>query len=87
MTTPRGHQASITVPDRSAEGSEWPIVSGSLSEPLLTPGDVATLLGVKRCTIYELTRAGRLPSVRVGRAIRFLRTDLEAWLNEQRGTR
>ncbi len=55
-----------------------------LDEPLLTAHDVAGLLGVKPSTVYELTRAGRLPAVKVGRAIRFLRADLEAWLDRQR---
>ncbi len=57
-----------------------------LGEPLLTPDDVATLLGIKRSTVYELTRTGRIPSLRIGRAVRFLRADLEAWLDEQRST-
>ncbi len=59
---------------------------GLLSEPLLSPEDVAALMGVKRSTIYELARTGRLPYVKIGRATRFLRTDLERWLDQQRGT-
>ena len=61
-----------------------PSARASLAEPLLTADDVAGLLGVKRSTVYELTRSGRLPAVKVGRAIRFLRPDLEAWLDHQR---
>lgn len=58
--------------------------SGALSEPLLRPDDVASLLGVRRSSIYEYVRAGRLPHVKVGRHLRFLRTDLEAWVLRQR---
>lgn len=57
---------------------------GILSEPLLTPGDAAKLLSVKTSWIYESVRASRLPCVRVGRHLRFLRSDLEAWVREQR---
>lgn len=55
-----------------------------LDRPLLLPTDVAKLLGIKRSTVYELARAGRIPSLRIGRAVRFLRADLEAWIQEQR---
>ena len=59
----------------------------SLHEPLLTPDDVAALLGIRRSTIYDLARTGRIPHLKVGRALRFLRTDLEAWLDQQRDPR
>jgi excisionase family DNA binding protein len=65
-------------------GPPQPPAPAVLNEPLLTPNDVSVLLGVKRSTIYELTRSGRLPYVKVGRAIRFLRADLESWLDQQR---
>lgn len=55
-----------------------------LDRPLLSPADVAKLLGIKRSTVYELARAGRIPSIRIGRAVRFLRADLEAWIQDQR---
>jgi len=64
-----------------------PHIRASLSEPLLTPDDVATLLGIKRSTVYDLARTGRMPVIKVGRALRFLRTDLEAWLEQQRASR
>jgi len=55
-----------------------------LEEPLLTPADAARLLVVKTSWIYEAVRDGRLPCVRIGRHIRFLRTDLEGWVGAQR---
>ena len=51
-----------------------------LSEPLLTADDAATLLRVRRSTVYELARTRRLPHVRVGRRILFVRSDLAAWV-------
>ena len=56
----------------------------SLSEPLLTAEDAAALLRVRTSWVYEATRTGRLPHLKVGRHLRFLRSDLEAWLREQR---
>lgn len=53
-----------------------PLSPASLSEPLLTPDDVAALLGTKRTTVYELARHGRLPFVNVSRALRFPRTHI-----------
>ena len=58
----------------------------SLDRRLLTARDVATLLCVPVSTVYELTRGGRLPCLRIGRAVRFSREDLEAHLAANRGT-
>jgi excisionase family DNA binding protein len=55
-----------------------------LGEPLLRPVDAAALLAVRPSWVYEAVRAGRLPCVRVGRHVRFLRSDLEAWIVAQR---
>lgn len=58
----------------------------NLDRRLLTARDVAVLLCVPVSTIYELTRSGRLPCLRIGRAVRFSKEDLEAHLAAQRGT-
>ena len=55
-----------------------------LAEPLLTADDAAALLRVRRSTVYELARTRRLPHVRVGRRILFVRSDLAAWVVENR---
>lgn len=54
------------------------------SEPLLRPEDAAELLSVKVSWIYEACRTGRLPFLRVGKHLRFTRSDLERWLASQR---
>ena len=59
--------------------------SASLNEPLLTPAQAAALLAVRPSWIYEAVRAGRLPCIRIGRHVRFLRSDLERWVDRQRG--
>ena len=61
-----------------------PSPNGHLSEPLLTPAAVGELLGVPRSSVYEYARAGALPCVRIGRHVRFLRSDLEAWIETRR---
>jgi len=59
-----------------------------LNEPLLTARQVAELLGVPRSSIHEYARRlhAPLPSIAVGRHRRFYRSDVEAWLADQRST-
>jgi excisionase family DNA binding protein len=42
---------------------------------LLTAGEVAELLRLPVSTIYDLARTGRLPHLKIGRALRFSRSD------------
>jgi excisionase family DNA binding protein len=58
----------------------------SLESRVLTACDVAELLCVPVSTVYELARRELLPCLRIGRAIRFSRTDLEEHLSAHRGT-
>ena len=51
-----------------------------LDHRLLTAREVADLLRLPVSTIYELARTGRLPYLRIGRAMRFYQQDLEAHL-------
>jgi excisionase family DNA binding protein len=37
-------------------------------------------LSVRPSWIYEAVRAGRIPHLKIGRHIRFLRSDLEDWV-------
>lgn len=55
---------------------------GSLTEPLLNADEAAQLLHVPRRTLYELVRSRHLPHVRVGRGLRFTRTDLAPWVSD-----
>jgi excisionase family DNA binding protein len=59
--------------------------STPLAEPLLTPAEAAALLSVRPSWVYEAVRSGQLPCVRLGRHLRFLRSDLEQWVAQQRG--
>jgi excisionase family DNA binding protein len=51
-----------------------------LEDRLLTADEVAELLRLPVSTIYDLARTGRLPHLRIGRALRFSRRDLETHL-------
>jgi excisionase family DNA binding protein len=56
-----------------------------LTQPLLDADVIAGLLCVKRKRIYELARRpdDPLPSVRIGRAVRFVRAQVEEWVAHQ----
>jgi excisionase family DNA binding protein len=54
-----------------------------LDTDLLNPTDIADRLGVSRSWVYDAAKAGRIPCVRLGGPDgppRFLRDDVEAWL-------
>lgn len=47
------------------------------AEPLLyTRRQVAAMLGLCEKSVWALTRSGRLPAVRIGRAVRYSRDDI-----------
>ena len=54
-----------------------------LDHQLLTADEVAELLRLPVSTVYDLARTGRLPHLKIGRALRFSRGDLEAHLAER----
>ncbi len=58
--------------------------SVSLAEPVLTAAAAAELLSVRTSWVYDAARSGELPCIRLGKHLRFLRSDLERWVAEQR---
>ena len=48
-----------------------------MSSDLLNIRDAAARLGCSPLSLYEWVRVGRLPAVRLGRAIRIRRTDVD----------
>ena len=59
-------------------------LESALDQPLLDATDAAALLTVRHSWVYEAVRAGKLPHIKVGRHLRFLRSDLEQWVLDQR---
>jgi len=51
-----------------------------VGESLLTADEVANLLGVPTSWVYEQSRAGRIPTVTLGRYRRYRRAAIEAWV-------
>ena len=52
-------------------------------EPLLTVGEVATLMRVSNMTVYRLIKAGQLAAIRVGKNYRIRRGDVDRYLTER----
>ncbi|MCM8794990.1 MAG: helix-turn-helix domain-containing protein [Candidatus Omnitrophica bacterium] len=47
---------------------------------VMTVSEVADYLRLNPQTVYRKAKAGELPAVRIGRAVRFRRCELETWL-------
>ena len=58
-----------------------------LDHRLLTAEEVAELLRLPASTVCDLARNGRLPHLRIGRALRFSQSDLEAHLADDAADR
>jgi excisionase family DNA binding protein len=56
---------------------------GNEQDRWMTAEEAATYLGYVRRTIYELVREKDLPHKRIGRTLRFRRSDLDRWIEEQ----
>ena len=50
---------------------------------LLKPIEVAELLGLSRSKVFEMLAAEELPVVRIGRAIRVPREQLDQWIQDR----
>ncbi len=54
-------------------------------DALLTPQQIADLLGVKVSTIYQWTHQGFIPHAKIGKFVRFNMPEIEKWV-QQRST-
>jgi excisionase family DNA binding protein len=89
QTTTRNRQSQLALapapaPDMAPANRET-TARVDLSLPLVDADCIAELLCVKRKRIYELARRpdDPLPSVRIGRAVRFVRAQVEEWVAGQ----
>ena len=53
---------------------------------LLKPPEAAVALGISPRKLWSMTRAGEIPCVRLGRAVRYDPSDLRAWIERQKST-
>ena len=75
---------AMAVRDDTATDPAGVLPPSPLSEPLLDAEAAAALLAVRPSWIYEAVRTGRVPHMKIGRHVRFLRSDLEGWVLSQR---
>ena len=54
-----------------------------MEKQVLSPADVAPLLGVSKSRVYQLIADGVMPAVRVGGALKIPRNAWETWLETQ----
>ena len=52
-------------------------------ENLLTPQEIADVLGVSKSTIYQWTHQEYIPHVKLGRFVRFRKSQIEIWLEKK----
>ena len=50
---------------------------------LLTPDEVADLLSLTRQAVIKKAREGTIPSLKLGKAVRFRLAAIDAWLSRQ----
>jgi excisionase family DNA binding protein len=76
---PREHKPTGAANAKSVSGAP-------ITPAVLTVEDVAARLQISKASIYELTRfrqspeTPRLPARKIGRSLRFLASEIDAWL-------
>jgi len=53
-------------------------------QQLLTSGEAAKWLRISERTLWTITKSGALPSIRIGRSVRYALVDLEHYLERHR---
>ena len=59
-------------------------MASSPAERLMTAREVADYLGFAPATVLDWFEAGRLPGFKLGTAVRFRASEVEAWLEQRR---
>lgn len=67
---------------RSVSPSDTSRANSAAEAKLLTASEVAELLGVSHEYVWQLSREGRIPTITLGRARRYRRTSILAWLEQ-----
>ena len=52
-------------------------------DKLMTAKELASYMRLNPLTVYRKAREGEIPSVRVGRSIRFKKEQIDKWLESQ----
>jgi excisionase family DNA binding protein len=76
--------AEPPVSPEAGRPSELAAPAAPVGALLLTPRQAAAALAVSERTLWGLTKAGKVPCVRLGRAVRYSPDDLRAFVLAQR---
>ena len=68
----------------AASGNDQPVVAAARTRLLLRPAEAAEALAISPRKLWELTDRREIPSVRIGRSVRYDPGDLRRWINEQK---
>lgn len=60
------------------------MVNRNTTEKWVTSNEAADHLGVSQSFIFKRCASGSIPHVKIGRALRFRLTDLDAWASTNR---
>jgi excisionase family DNA binding protein len=66
--------------------SAKPVSLSAVVPTVLTPDEVADLLSIRRDLVIKHAREGKIPSFKIGKAVRFRLPAIEQWLQEQERT-
>lgn len=58
-----------------------------LERLLLTPREAAEVLRISERKLWGMTASGEIPSLRIGRSVRYDINDLRDWIDERKGVR
>ena len=58
-----------------------------LERLLLTPREAAEALRISERKLWGLTASGQIPSLRIGRSVRYDINDLRDWIDARKGVR
>ena len=60
-----------------------PLFQEGVTLELMTSKEAMSFLRCSKSFLYQATRAGRIPALKLGRSWRYSRSTLEAWVTEQ----
>jgi excisionase family DNA binding protein len=74
-------KASIQNPCKPASIGSWQLLESYSPEPLLTEKEVLEYLRISRRQLYEWRMKGLIPYIKLGKAVRFRRPDVDRVLD------
>jgi excisionase family DNA binding protein len=79
LTTDRTNMTRVTANQPASDAPRQP----HPPRELLLADDVADFLGMGKDWVYDQTRKGRIPRIKLGRSYRYRRQAINTWLEQQ----